>query len=602
MTVADYIVGSLADKYDVRHVFQIVGGGAMHLNDAVGRNEKIQYISNQHEQACAIAAEGYARISKKPGVVIVTSGPGATNTLTGVMGAWVDSIPMVVISGQVKRETTILRAPRLRQLGDQEINIVDIAQPLTKYCVMVNDPEDVRYHLERAMHLTVTGRPGPVWLDIPVDVQSAQINPDELRAYDPAEDDLGLNDEQIGRQVTECLCQLKSAERPVIVIGSGVALSGAAAAFAKLAETLGFPILTAISGIDLVPSDSPLFFGRPGIIGERCANFILQNSDCVLILGTRMSIRHLGYDYRSFAREAYKIMVDIDAEELSKPTLEIDLPIHADLADFIGRLAACLEEDTLPSINPWLEYCSNKKQKYPVVLDKHRAVKDCVSSYVFPEALSEQLEGHEIVVTGNGTAFTSTFQAIQLKAGVSMFASSGCGSMGYGLPAAIGAAVAGGGRPVICITGDGSIQMNLQELQTVLTYGLPMKIFMYSNDGYLSLKNTQSTYFAGRLVGANKETGVIIPDMKRIAAVYGYPVFEINNHSELEDRLPGLMQHEGPLFCVVKTDPMEFLEPKAGSKQLSNGQIVSRPLEDLAPFLPTEEFLAEMIIAPIEEK
>ena len=598
MRVADYIIKTLTDKYNVKHIFLVTGGGAMHLNDAVGKNKKIKYICNHHEQASAMAAEGYSRISGKVGVTMVTSGPGGGNAVTGVMGAWLDSIPMLVLSGQVKIETTILKAPGLRQLGDQEINITDIVRPITKYSVMVTSSEDIRYHLERAMYLAEHGRPGPVWLDIPLDIQAAEIDPNNLREYNSDEDSLKSDLSSIKTVVKK----LFQAKRPVIVAGNGIRLSGASDLFSSLVNKLKIPVLTSILGIDLIETDHPYFYGRPGILGDRAANFILQNSDCVLILGARMGIRILGYNYKSFAREAYKIMVDIDSAELSKPTLNIDLPICSDASEFLQALNLKLQDQAISLREDWLNYCSKIKKKYPWVLDEHRKIEEAVSSYVFPEELSKNLLGDEIIVTANGTIYTSTFQSICLKKGNRMFSNQACASMGYGLPAAIGASFASNKKKsIICLTGDGSIQMNLQELQTVLNYHLPIKIFMYNNNGYVSIKNTQKAFFDGNLVGSSPESGVILPNMLKLAEAYGFPIYKITNHNELRKNLPAILAQKGPLFCEIKTPPFEMLGPKASTMRLSNGQLVSRPLEDLAPLLPREEFLRNMIIPPFDK-
>ena len=595
--VADYIFKTLVEKHHVESVFMVTGGGAMHLNDALGREKRIRYICNHHEQACAMAAEGYARVTNKPGVVLVTSGPGGGNAVTGVMGAWLDSIPMVVLSGQVKCETTISRAPGLRQLGDQEINIVDIVRPITKYCHMVTNSQDIQYHLERAIYLATHGRPGPVWLDIPLDIQAAQVDEAAMRLYDPLIDLVEMSSEALTEVVDIVMERLAKARRPVIVAGNGITLSNSRDDFRALVDRLGIPILTAISGIDTLPSDSPWFFGRPGILGERCANFVLQNSDFVLILGTRMGIRMLGYNYPAFAREAYKVMVDIDEKELTKPTLNLDLPVQADVGVFI-RLFDSQFEGSL-DVDEWLDYCRRLKKQYPVVLEEYYKQQNCVSSYVFADVLSDCLTGDEIIVTANGTIYTSTFQVIRLKGGHRMFANVGCASMGYGLPAAIGASIASPGRKVLCLTGDGSIQMNLQEFQTVLGYNLPLKILMFNNQGYVSIKNTQTAFFDGYLVGSSPESGVTFPDMRKIALAYGFKVYEINNHDELWEELPSILKEPGAVFCEIKTHPLEVLGPKSASRTLADGSMDSRPLEDLAPLLPRSEFRENMIIPPL---
>ena len=594
MRVADYVFDFFA-KRGIRHVFFVSGGGAMHLNDALGRQQSLKYVCNLHEQACAIAAEGYARVTNLPGVVCVTTGPGGTNALTGVLGAWLDSIPMIVISGQVKRSTMISSVPnlRLRQLGDQEADIVSVVRPITKSATVLMDPVSVRFELEKAWELARSGRPGPVWLDIPLDVQAAEIaNVDELRPYLSSTKPLAA-DPSIPEEV---YARLAKAERPVILAGNGVRLSGCVQEFREFAERLNIPVLTAISGVDLLPSTHPLFFGRPGLLGERAANFILQNADLLLVLGTRMNLRLLSYAYDGFAREAFKIMVDVDEAEFYKPTLKIDLPVVSDAGAFIGMLK---DFSPLAPKSAWLSYCTDKRTRYPIVTDEHRSVKEYVSSYMLAEQVSNRLSGTEIIVTGNGIAYTSTFQAIRLCEGNRMFGNVGCASMGYDLPAAIGAAFAGSGRKVICFTGDGSIQMNLQEIQTILNYRLPIKIILLNNDGYLSIKHTQKGFFDGRFVGSHPPSGVILPDMAKICSAYGLRYGSAKNNEQLGKALSELMAGDEPALCEVFCDPFEVVGPKSATRKLADGTLVSSPLEDLYPFLPREEFYANMIVKPI---
>lgn len=595
MRVADYIWKTLADK-GVRHVFLVTGGGAMHLNDALGLERRIKYVCNLHEQACAMAAEGYARASGTPGVINVTTGPGGTNALTGVMGAWLDSVPMVIVSGQIKRATMITACPnlKLRQLGDQEYNIVDAVKPMTKFAKTVMSVEEVPQVLEDAWRICQEGRPGPVWIDVPLDIQAAEMVPRARCEVRSAE---GRETGDVGREAVQIAEALKAAKRPAIIVGSGVHNAHCEELFLKVAESLNIPVLTSISGIDLIPSDHPLFFGRPGILGERPANLIMQNSDLFIVLGTRMGIRICGYAYETVARAAKKVMVDIDPNELEKPTFRPDVKICADAGDFLRALAV-----ELPSLGPkaeWLDYCRRMKAKYPVILPEHRARTDYVSSYVLPEAIMRHAPDPLTVVTSNGIAYTSTFQAIPIRKGMRMFSNEACASMGYGLPAAIGAAFADAGRTVVCFEGDGSIQMNIQELQTLLNYKLPVKLFVYNNGGYLSIKTTQRAFFNGRFMGSEAGSGVILPSFEKIAAAYGLPYFRLKNNQELDAKLSGIFATEGPSLVEVMLDPFEKLGPKAASKKLPDGTMVSAPLEDMAPFLPREEFAANMLIPVI---
>ena len=603
MRVADYIWKFLADK-GVRHVFVVTGGGAMHLNDALGRETRIKYVCNLHEQACAMAAEGYARISGMPGVVNVTTGPGGTNALTGVLGAWLDSVPMIVVSGQIKRATMITACPhlKLRQLGDQEYNIVDAARPMTKMAKTVMSVEEVPEAMAEAWELCQSGRPGPVWIDVPLDVQAAEIDrPDWPNTVRPSNlirpsNFEGLSDldralRPAQSEIDEIAAFLRKAKRPALIVGSGVRNAHAEQLFLEVAESLNIPILTSISGIDLIPSDHPLFFGRPGILGERPANFIMQNSDLFIVLGTRMGIRICGYAYETVARDAVKVMIDVDEAELNKPTFRPDVKIHSDAGCFLEMLHAAL-----PSLAPceeWLSYCRKVKARFPVIQPEHRARTDYVSSYVLPEAIMRHAPDPLTVVTANGVAYTSTFQAIPIRKGMRMFANEACASMGYGLPAAIGAAFAGGeNRTVVCFEGDGSIQMNLQELQTVLNYKLPIKLFVYNNDGYLSIKTTQRAFFDGKFMGSEPGSGVILPNFEKLAEAYGFPYFRLRNNQELDAKLQEIFALSGPALVEVMLDPFEILGPKAASKRLPDGTMVSEPLDNMAPFLPREELRA----------
>ena len=592
MRVADYIWKTLADL-GTRHVFLVTGGGAMHLDDALGRETRIRYVCNLHEQACAMAAEGYARQSGRPGVVCVTTGPGGTNALTGVMGAWLDSVPMVVVSGQIKRATMITSCPdlKLRQLGDQEYNIVDAVRPMTKMAKTVMAVEEVAETLATAWRICQEGRPGPVWIDVPLDIQAAQMPETAPAAVAPARADGPVPN------LAAALELLKTSRRPAVVVGSGLRNAKAADLFLQAAEAWRIPVLTSISGVDLIPSDHPLFFGRPGILGERPANFILQNADLLLVLGTRMGLRIIGYAHDKLARAATRVMVDVDEAELRKPTFRVDVPVHADAGDFLR--AALAELPALPAREDWLAYCRRVKVRYPVVLPAHRARTDYVSSYVLPEAVVRHAPADLTVVTSNGIAYTSTFQAIPIRTGMRMFSNEACASMGYGLPAAIGAAFAGGpDRTVACFEGDGSIQMNLQELQTLVTYRLPVKLFVYNNDGYLSIKTTQRSFFGGFFVGSEPGSGVKLPSIEKLAAAYGLPYFRLANNQELDVKLPEIFGTEGPVLVEVMLDPFEELGPKAASRKLPDGRMVSAPLEDMAPFLPREE-LAENMLIPL---
>jgi acetolactate synthase-1/2/3 large subunit len=582
----------------VKHVFMVTGGGAMFLNDAFGLEKRIQYVCNLHEQACAMAAEGYARTTGKMAVVCVTTGPGGTNTLTGVLGQWLDSIPVLYVSGQVRYDTTVASTGLpLRQFGDQEGSIVDIVRPITKYAVMVTDAQLIRYHLQRAMHLAVSGRPGPVWLDIPLNVQSSLIEEARLKSYTPEEDTtttaLGL----VEKQVDELLERLAMSERPVILAGAGVRLAGAADAFYRLAERLGLPVQVAWDAIDLFPSSHPLYAGRPSTVGQRGANFIFQNADLLLSLGCRLNVRQIGYTFPAVARAAYKASVDIDPAELKKPTISIDLPINADAGEFIRLLNTRLKSRRLPKRAAWLSWCNERIRRYPVVLPEYHLRRKPVNPYVFCELLSERLDTEDVIVSSNGASCVIPIQAMQSKRGQRHIVNSGCAAMGYGLPAAIGACFANGRKRAICLEGDGSIQMNIQELETIAYHNLPVKIFVFNNGGYLSIRTTQNNFFDGHLVGESEKSGVGFPDFVRVAKAYGIHACRIRDHRHMGEEIDQVLKADGPALCDVRMDPNQLFVPRIASKRLPDGRMVSSPLEDMYPFLPEDEFLSNMIIS-----
>jgi acetolactate synthase I/II/III large subunit len=605
MKLSDYIVGRLAD-WGVRHIFLVTGGGAMHLNDSIGKEPRIQYVCNHHEQASAMAAEAYARISGQPGVVNVTTGPGGINALNGVFGAWTDSIPMLVVSGQVKRETC-MRAQGitgLRQLGDQEADIIAMVEKITKYAVMIDDPLSIRYHLERAWHLAQSGRPGPCWLDIPVDVQSASIDPATVRGYDPAEDNPGRDDpaqntiahdpSRLNSDSREVLDRITNAKRPVILAGTGIRAAHAVAEFDELFHRLGVPVTTAWTH-DLIASGDPLFCGRPGTIGDRAGNFTVQNADVLLILGSRLNIRQISYNWKSFAPHAFKIQVDIDAAEFHKPTIQPDMAIHCDLKRFLQELLRqCEAGDYRPGVHaPWLAWCRERVHRYPVVQDRQRQPGPPLNPYFFVEQLSTKLAEDDVIVCGNATACIVPFQTMRLRKHQRLISNSGSASMGYDLPAAIGAAFARPGKRVICLAGDGSIQMNIQEFQTVVHHHLPLKIFVLNNSGYLSMRMTQAGFF-GRLTGESASSGASLPDMVKVACAYGIPSIRIDRQSQLA-QIDLALAADGPALIDVVLDPNQEFEPRSRARQLPDGQIVSPNLEDMYPFLEETELKDNVI-------
>lgn len=597
--VSDYIADFLVNN-GIKDIFTVTGGGAMHLNDAFGHKEGLRCTYNHHEQACAIAAEGYARLTGKLAGVCVTSGPGGTNAMTGVLGGWLDSIPMLIISGQVKRETTLWATDvPLRQLGDQEFNIVDSVKPMTKYACMVTDPDEIRYHLEKAHYLAVNGRGGPVWLDIPLDVQAARIEADGLKGFSP--DELNVPEKPVydGSLTETILEKIENAKRPVILAGTGIRLAGAHAEFLRLVDRLGIPVVTAWNAHDVLWDGHPLNCGRPGTVGTRGGNFVVQNCDLLLVLGCRLNIRMVSYNYKEFAKDAYKIIVDIDPNELRKPTVTPDLPVCADVKDVMGSLCAA-EYHRSPMQDGWREWCRKVNLKYPAVLPGYYGNRERLNPYVFVDELCSALEEGDTVVTGNGSACVITFQAASIKRGQRYFTNSGCAAMGYGFPAALGCCVAKEGERVICIDGDGSFQMNLQELQTVVYNRLNMKIFYINNNGYHSIRQTQENLFKPPLVGVCDGNGLSFPEAGKIAGAYGVPFVRIDRLDGIQEKLGEVLGADGPAMCEVVVDPGQNFEPKLSSRVLPDGKIVSPPIDDMYPFLGREEYEENKKIAMSE--
>lgn len=600
MKLSDYVAQTVS-AHGIRHVFMVTGGGAMHLNHSLGTHPDIECIFNHHEQACAMGAEAYYRLTNRLALVNVTSGPGGTNAITGVYGAYVDSIGMVVISGQVKYETTVRSTGLpLRQYGDQELDIEQLVRPVTKYCEMVTDPETIRYHLEKALYLATSGRPGPVWLDIPLNVQAAQIDPATLKGFDPAELDEPWKHTDLDATCDAILAKLATAKRPVVFAGGGVRLSGKHAEFIKLIDKLGVPVVTGWNAHDAVPNTNSHFVGRPGTIGDRAGNFVVQNADLLIILGSRLNIRQVSYNWTTFAREAYKIWVDIDPYELQKPTVKADMPVLGNLTDLVPALLARPYAGPSAEQTQWLEWCQERQRRFPVVLPEYHDNAQ-INPYVFMDKLFAELGEDQIVVTGNGSACVVSFQTAHLKEGQRLWTNSGCASMGYDLPAAIGACKAAGDRPVVCLAGDGSIMMNLQELQTIAGNHLPVKIIILNNSGYSSIFQTHRNFFKGVEVGAGPKSGVSFPDFAKVSAAFDLPFIRVATHEGITDALRRTMGTDGPAVCEVMIDEHQPFAPKLSSKQLPDGRIISPPLEDLSPFLSREEFEENMIIELFNE-
>lgn len=581
----------------VKNVFAVCGGGAMHLVDSLGSNKDLGYIATHHEQAAAMAAEGYARISGTPGVALVTSGPGGTNTITGVCGAWIDSIPVIFISGQVTTNT-LIEDTGLRQFGIQEANIVDIVKPITKYAVTVKDARFIKYHLQKALHLATTGRPGPVWLDIPLDIQSKLINPDELISFVPEK--VQKDKTRLKKETAQVIALLRKVKRPVLISGYGIRLAKAKDEFVKLVEKLKIPVVSSWTSSDLLASDHKFYIGRSGIMGDRAGNFTVQNADLLFIIGSRMSIPQVGYNYKVFAREAKKIMIDIEKKEMKKPSLKLDVSINADAKEFITEMIGQLDKkDVSLNTDDWLKRCHNWKNKYPVVLPEYKENKKEVNSFYFTDVLSEKLDKDAVVVTDMGTSFTCTMQTFKVKKGQRLFTSGGHAPMGFGLPGAIGACFANKKRKTICISGDGGLQMNIQELQTLVHYNLPIILFVLNNGGYLTIKLMQQNHF-GRYVGSDKDSGLSCPDIIKVANSYGIKSERIANHDQLHSKIDKVLAQPGPFICEIIMSETQPLIPRVTSVKRPDGTIISRPLEDLYPFLDRKEFLENMIIKPLE--
>lgn len=662
MKVSNYISQKLVE-FGITQVFTVTGGGAMHLNDALGHQEGLICLYNHHEQACAIAAECYARVQGRIAAVCVTTGPGGTNAITGVVGGWLDSIPMLVLSGQVRYDTTARwSGVGIRAMGDQEFDITKAIDCMTKYSEMVIDPMRIRYCLEKAIYLAYSGRPGPAWLDIPLNVQGAYIETEELIGFSQEDyeaggdgwaapsgskteaDNAGQGEKRqvlppaVTRETARVIIEkIKKSQRPVINAGNGIRIGHAFEVFSRVVEKLGVPVVTGWDSEDCMPDDHPLYTGRGGGMGDRAGNFAIQNSDLVLSLGSRLSIRQVGYNYSTWARAAYTIVNDIDPEELKKPSVHIDMAVHADVKDLLEQLERVLDEEYgngqpvfaggagLPGMT-WTDTCRMWKEKYPVVLPKHydHGEEEDANVYAFMKEMSSRLKKEQVIVVGNGSACVVGGHACIIKQGQRFISNSAIASMGYDLPAAIGACMAvreGGAQEgrmqgaesqdtelqdtssdIILITGDGSIQMNLQELQTIIHHRMPIKIFLINNGGYHSIRQTQKNFFGEPLVGIGVDShDLSFPDMEKLAAAYGYPYCRACHNGELVPAIETALRTDSPVICEIFVSRDQNFEPKSAAKRLPDGTMVSPPLEDLSPFLPEEEMDENMIIPRIRE-
>ena len=596
--VSDYIIKCL-ENTGARHMFMLPGGGAMHLNDSLGHSNKIQYICCLHGQACAIAAEAYARVTNNIGLLMVTTGPGGTNALTGVAGAYLESTPVFVISGQVKR-SDMINQQGIRQQGMQELDIISIVKPITKYAALVDDPQMIRYHIEKALYEAVHGRKGPVWIDVSLDVQATMVDEDSLMGYSPVSE---IDNTDLEAQVLQIIDILNQSERPVLLAGNGIRLADGIAEFEQLIEILGIPILTTWNGIDLIEESHPLYYGRPGGVGHRHANFIQQNSDFFLSIGARLNLLQTGYNFDGFARAATKVMVDIDSGELHKINVRPDIPICADARAFIQILIKNKDKIIVKDRKSWFAYCSRVKTAYPVIKAEYWEQKSAVNTYCLLETLSKHMSSEDIYVSGSsGSCIDISMQAFQVKKGQRVFCTKGLASMGYGLPSTIGACLAGNGRRTVGVNGDGGFVMNIQELETIAHLNLPIKIFVLSNRGYGAIKATQTNLFDAHLVACDKSSGLSIPPIAKIAAAYNLKTVVVQNNYELDEKVKEVLDYNGPVVCEVMT-PIELTAvPKQVSYKRSDGQMESKPLEYMNPPVTDEEMKQNMLIPLFKEK
>lgn len=606
MKLSDYVVRFVAEQ-GVKHVFLVTGGGAMHLNQSLGTQSAIEPVCNSHEQASAICAEAYAKATHHLGVCMVTTGPGGTNAITGVAGAWLDSTPTLFISGQVKRPDRMFdqdgRPLGMRQLGVQEVDIVSIVKPITKYAVTVLDPSEIRYHLEKAVHLAFHGRPGPVWIDIPLDVQASPLeNPSRLRGFDTSEVRESWSDQSISQEVATLIQKLNQAERPLLFAGNGIRLAKAERELEQLRQLLRIPTAATWCAADLVPSDDPLYVGRPGSVAARGANFALQNSDFLFAIGVRLDFSITGYAPQNLARGAYKAAVDIDRAELKKLHPYLQQPVHADAKQFLAELLTRKDSIRLKNHSDWDARCANWKRRYPVVTEEHRKPEGPVSVFHLAEVIGTEVKPEDRLVVGSsGSAIEIYLLAFPTLHSQRLFHTAGLGAMGFGLPMAIAVALANPGREVIAVDGDGGFMFNIQELETVRRLKLPIKFFVMNNDGYSSIRASQRAYFGEANLGCDRTNGLTVPDLVRVGEAFGLAATVIKDQRNLRAEVRRVLDTKGPVVCDVRVLPDEMRAPRLQSYQKPDGSFVSKPLEDLFPFLPREEFFANLIVEPLPE-
>ena len=585
MKISDYVMKFISDL-GVKKVFYVSGGGAMHLNDSLGKNENLTGICMLHEQGASIAAESYARIAEGYGVCLVTSGPGGTNAITGLAGAYYDGIPVIFISGQVKR-ADLVGNQKIRQFGIQEADIVSIAKPISKYAVQIKEPEDIKYELEKASKIAVSGKPGPVWIDIPLDIQATDIDIDTLEGFNEVMEEYPCKKEDIDKVIE----LFNKAERPVMLIGNGIRMAKAVNEIRDLYDLLAIPVLTSWNGVDLIEDNHPLFYGRPGAVGHRHANFIQQNADFVLTIGSRLNLLSTGYNFDSFLEKANHVMVEIDKYEMEKKSVHPKLKINCDAKSFIQALLNRKDELNLEKRTKWIEHCNKLREKYPIFIQEQEPREGYVSTYDLVNEVSNQMTENDIYqFTSSGTSVDIAMKVFRIKKGQRAFLTKGLAAMGYDLPASIGSCIASNKKRTVCITGDGSIAMNMQELEVLKRLNLPVKIFVVDNNGYSMIYGSQNGNFKGHLTGCTKESGLTLPDMKRIAEAFGIRGMHIDNEEELHNKVVEALESDGPVICTVKADITQKILPKQTNYMREDGQMASRPLEDMTPLLDRDEF------------
>ena len=585
MKVSDYIIEFIA-SLGVKNVFCVTGGGAMHMNNSLGSSDKVKGVFMLHEQGASIAAESYARIHEGYGACLVTSGPGATNAITGLVGAYIDSIPVIYISGQAKR-ADLVGDQKIRQFGIQEVDIISLVKSYAKYAVQIKEPEDIRYELEKAAALAVNGRPGPVWIDVPLDIQASNVEPESLASFDATDlPDYEAKDEDITKVITA----INKSEKPVLVLGHGIRLGHAVDQARDLYNILGFPTLTSWNGVDLIEDSHPMYFGRPGAVGQRAANLIQQGADMVLTIGTRLNLLSTGYNFDSFLENGIHIMVDIDENEMNKKSVHPKIKVVCDAKSFIEKLLARIDEIKPVSREKWIAHCNQLREKYPVLIPEQEPREGYVSTYDLAGEVSSQMKPEDIYqFTSSGTSVDITMKVFKIKWGQRAFLTKGLAAMGYDVPASIGSCVASGGKRTVCITGDGSIAMNMQELEVIKRLNLPIKIFVVDNSGYSMIYQSQNGNFKGHLTGCIEENGLTLPDMAKIAEAFGIRSEHIETSAELKEKVSSVLGCEGPALCTVNADITQKILPKQVNYVRPDGQMASRPLEDMAPLLEEDE-------------